>query len=48
MTGKAQFSYHDETRDHSANGDEITVESGPLGTLVTVTLEPSPTCTPSP
>jgi hypothetical protein len=39
VTGTAQFSYHDETREHSASGDEITVERGPLGTLVTVTLE---------
>ena len=42
VTGKAQFSYHDETRDHSANGDEITIERGPLGTLVTITLETIP------
>ena len=42
VTGNAQFSYHDETRDHSANGDEITIERGPLGTLVTVTLETVP------
>ena len=42
VTGEAQFSYHDETRDHSATGDEITVERGPLGTLVTNTLETIP------
>ena len=40
--GQGQFSYHDETRDHSATGDEITVERGPLGTLVTITLETIP------
>jgi hypothetical protein len=40
--GQAQFSYHDETRDHSASEDEITIERGPLGTLVTVTLETVP------
>jgi len=40
--GQARFSYHDETRDDSASGDEITIERGPLGTLVTVTLETVP------
>jgi hypothetical protein len=41
-TGQGQFSYHDETRNHSASGDEITIERGPLGTLVTVILETVP------
>jgi hypothetical protein len=42
ITGEARFSYHDETRDHSATGEEISIERGPLGTLVTVTLEAIP------
>jgi len=42
ITGQPEFSYHDETRDHSASGDEISIERGPLGTLVTVTLETIP------
>jgi hypothetical protein len=42
ITGQARFTYHDDTRDHSAAGDEITIERGPLGTLVTVTLEVVP------
>jgi hypothetical protein len=42
LTGQAQFTYHDETRDVSANGVEIAVERGPLGRLVTITLESVP------
>jgi hypothetical protein len=42
ITGQPQFSYHDDTRDVSATGDEITVERTVLGTLVTVTLETVP------
>jgi hypothetical protein len=42
ITGEPRFTYHDETRDHSAAGPEISVERGPLGTLVTVTLETIP------
>ena len=42
ITGKAQFTYHDETRDVTASGTEIAVERGPLGRLVTVTLESVP------
>jgi hypothetical protein len=41
-TGKAQFTYHDESRDHSADGDDVTIERGPFGPLVTVTLETVP------
>ena len=42
ITGQPQFSYHDDTRDVSATGDEITVERTVLGTSVTVTLEAVP------
>jgi len=42
ITGQAQLTYHDETRDVSASGAEIAVERGPLGRLVTVTLESVP------
>jgi hypothetical protein len=42
ITGKPQLSYHDATRDVSATGDEISVERGPLGTLVTITIETVP------
>ncbi len=42
ITGEARFTYHDETRDFSATGEEISTERGPLGTLVTVTLEVIP------
>ena len=42
ITGQPQFSYHDDTRDVSATGDEITVERTVLGTFVTVTLETVP------
>ena len=42
ITGRPQFSYHDDTRDVSATGDEITVERTVLGTSVTVTLETVP------
>ena len=42
FTGQPRFSYHDDTRDVSATGDEITVERTVLGTLVTVTLETVP------
>ena len=42
ITGQAQFTYHDETRDVSATGSQITVEPGPLGRLVTVTVESVP------
>ena len=42
ITGQPQFTYHDDTRDVSATGDEITAERSVLGTLVTVTLEAVP------
>ena len=42
ITGQPQFNYHDDTRDVSASGDEITVERTALGTLVTVTLDSVP------
>ena len=42
LTGQPGFSYHDETRDVSATGPEIAVETGPLGRLVTITLESVP------
>jgi hypothetical protein len=42
LDGQAQFSYHDETRDVSAPGSQITVERGPLGRLVTITVESVP------
>lgn len=42
ITGQPQFTYHDDTRDVSATGDEITAERTVLGTLVTVTLETVP------
>ena len=42
ITGEPQFSHHDDTRDVSATGDEITVERTVLGTSVTVTLEAVP------
>jgi hypothetical protein len=42
ITGQPQFTYHDDTRDVSATGDEITVERTVLGTLVTITLETVP------
>ena len=42
ITGQPQFSYHDDTRDVSASGDDITVERTALGTLVTITLETVP------
>ena len=42
ITGQPQFSYHDDTRDVSVSGDDITVERTALGTLVTITLETVP------
>lgn len=42
LTGEARFDYHDDARDVSAQGEEIAVERGPLGRLVTVTLESIP------
>ena len=42
ITGQPQFSYHDDTRDVSATGDEITVERTVLGTSVTITVEAVP------
>ena len=42
ITGQAGFTYHDETRDVSAAGPEIAVETGPLGRLITITLESVP------
>ena len=42
ITGQAQFTYHDETRDVSASGSAISVENGPLGRLVTITIESVP------
>jgi hypothetical protein len=38
-TGEPQFTYRDHTRDLSFRGDDISVTSSPLGTLVTVVLE---------
>jgi len=42
LTGQPQFTYHDDTRDVAVQGDAITVEPGPLGRLVTITLESVP------
>ena len=42
ITGQPRFSYHDDARDVSATGDEITVERTALGMSVTVTLEAVP------
>jgi hypothetical protein len=42
FTGQPQFTYHDDTRDVTANGSEITVERGVLGRLVTITVESVP------
>jgi hypothetical protein len=42
LTGQAQFTYHDDTRDVAVQGAAIAVERGPLGRLVTVTLESVP------
>lgn len=42
ITGQPRFSYHDDTRDVSATGDEISVQRTVLGTLVTVSLETVP------
>jgi len=42
LTGRPRFDYHDETRNVAAEGDEIAVERGPLGRLVTITLESVP------
>lgn len=42
ITGQPQFSYHDDSRDISATGDEITVERTALGTEVTITVETVP------
>jgi hypothetical protein len=39
LAGQAQFTYHDDTRDVTVQGDGIAVECGPLGRLVTITLE---------
>jgi hypothetical protein len=45
-TGKAQFTYHDETRDHSADGNDITIERGPFAHSSPPPWRPFPTCTP--
>jgi hypothetical protein len=42
LTGQAQFTYHDDARDVTVQGAAIAVERGPLGRLVTVTLESVP------
>ena len=42
ITGQPRFGSHDDTRDVSATGDEITVERTVLGTSVTVTVEAVP------
>ena len=46
ITGQPQFSYHDDTRDVSASGDDITVERTALGTWSPSPWRRCPTCTP--
>lgn len=40
--GERQLTYRDETREMTFRGDEASVASSPLGTLVTVTVEAVP------
>ena len=42
LAGRPRFDYHDDVRNVAAEGDEIAVERGPLGRLVTITLESVP------
>lgn len=42
ITGQPQLNYRDPTRDLNFRGEDITVVSSPLGTLVTVLLEAKP------
>lgn len=42
ITGEPQLTYRDRAHDLSFRGDDITVATSPLGTLVTVVLESIP------